>query len=1512
MATPKIKIKRNTGTAVSVSDGKTIDVGEPLIDLATSSTPKLWIGNKTSGTPTQTDKVWIGAAIEDTMPGTPSSAKLLTQSGIANYISGLSYSTLGVVTLADAQTITGAKTFSTNNVVLDQVGIAFKESDANNGNSLTLNIPNTGINGNITLTLPSDPPANTSKVLGVSSIDGTGQDAQLSWVNAPITVAEVTAGTGDYAVALTNSNGTALYKDFSSGALPTNGPLKYSKDTGALIINGNLTVNGPVAETKLTPSANVVNGANTISLLSTSGLAVGQEIGIFNTAGGATLPANTTITAVTANTSITLSNGVTTSTTVSGANLTNLFVVATGAIDIGPSSAGNDIGNLYNTNVPTINIGATDATTVNIGKGGVLLSVGDTSANSTLSIKGNNTATLTTNAATFNLANTNATTVNIGGAATTLTLGGAASATTNINNIAGATTVNIATGVNTSGIKTINIGTGTGSGGTSAITLGSNTSGANNNIIVHGLITNAAGTTPGSTTNALVTKGYVDSVASGVTSLTACVAATYRRLGLMTGVTNVTFSSNVITITGANFTTTGILDDGVTLVANATEASASRVLIKNEGDSGGIGAQYNGVYYVSSATTLTRTSDADSTNAGELVKGAFVLVTSGTNNNGKGYVLNATPATLNTNDIVWNQFTQSVQYVWGNGLLATNNQIDVVPGPGLRISSDAITLSTTIAGSGMTVDNTNGILSVDGQITVDFDTIANFGATESGNVLTAGSNGAFTIDGQTIPVNSRILVKAQNNPTQNGVYTLTTVGSSSPAAPAVLTRIKDASGDYNTESSYIFGKKQIFVKTGSANRPAGRVFLLRNTSAPTIGTDAIHYIGNSSLEGSSFTPERYSIIGAPANLFSSLTAKSYTIIGTLTSSSVNANSRVGINVGSATSGRQILDALRPGMVVTQIDTSYRTTVDLVIDSIDRSSAQKVIYLRNMTSSQITGLSTTANIAFTFDGPTASGADTTSYNNASHKGILVYKDKDMVDSSILGYNTAGNYWSYYTLGLNGSSTQYRLATTNNTETFENKTLTSPTINSPTIAGGTITTNTLTSNVDLDILSGKAIYIYKNGDFNTSTRYRQSTTKNEIFSYQTLAVTSGTISYAPNTLYGSIRTGTRIVLDVDNSTWSNVSNTEVYYAVYQTPTAIKLARSYADAIAATPITINNVSTTSVLSGKIIIADGSLIAGSNVQGNTASLYLPSFNNTTYDKIFGNSDEITVEAPINISANGISQIIANSGSAGAGDGLADGWNITSFPNSTDSARTRLNQVICTPVSPFRTNLISSIALTANAFTAVITFAGNIVSKFTTEDYLAINLGTSVGQPAERTFLNKKHYRIHSVELVSGNTQVTVLLSTPYGSSTTIVPANTSGQNQTSVSCVKNYEFYVYGTATTSLSTTIGGTFTFSMPSASTILQNNLVESPHPVSGWIVASGNYYQLIRTSNGLWVGTDNLPFVHVGSAAGVNDTSSTVTAANTISATLTYGNTQDSRSYTGKRILINTLIDCGTY
>ena len=115
----------------------------------------------------------------------------------------------------------------------------------------------------------------------------------------------------------------------------------------------------------------------------------------------------------------------------------------------------------------------------------------------------------------------------------------------------------------------------------------------------------------------------------------------------------------------------------------------------------------------------------------------------------------------------------------------------------------------------------------------------------SGQTLTANSNGAIQVDGVSLSVSNRVLLKDQSDGTQNGVYTVTTVGDGSN--PFVLTRALD----FNT-SNEIGAGSFMFVESGTAN--AGKSFI-QSTSGPTLDSTALVFsiFGDNTIAASSVT-----------------------------------------------------------------------------------------------------------------------------------------------------------------------------------------------------------------------------------------------------------------------------------------------------------------------------------------------------------------------------------------------------------------------------------------------------------------------------------------------------------------------------------------------------------------------------------------------------------------------------------------------------------------------------------
>ncbi len=245
---------------------------------------------------------------------------------------------------------------------------------------------------------------------------------------------------------------------------------------------------------------------------------------------------------------------------------------------------------------------------------------------------------------------------------------------------------------------------------TNALTLGSGLTGTSYN--------GSTAVTAAVDTSIIATKSYVDSVAQGLHVHSTAKAATTAKLATLTGAT-VSYAGGAITWTGGTAANdAGGFTDGVVLTANTTEASASKILVKNEGDVGGLGASKNGTYYVYGARELRRTSDGDT--AAEWAGGDFCFVTEGTSYNNTGWIQTEIVTTLDTDSILWEQFSGAGTYTADEVTLTKSGsqfaikntyagQTSIVTlGTVATGTWNASTIATNKGGTGLTSFTTNG------------------------------------------------------------------------------------------------------------------------------------------------------------------------------------------------------------------------------------------------------------------------------------------------------------------------------------------------------------------------------------------------------------------------------------------------------------------------------------------------------------------------------------------------------------------------------------------------------------------------------------------------------------------------------------------------------------------------------------------------------------------------------------------------------------------------------------
>tara|TARA_S200002703_G_C3797674_1_gene246360 strand:+ start:969 stop:2540 length:1572 start_codon:yes stop_codon:yes gene_type:complete len=177
-------------------------------------------------------------------------------------------------------------------------------------------------------------------------------------------------------------------------------------------------------------------------------------------------------------------------------------------------------------------------------------------------------------------------------------------------------------------------------------------------------------------------------------------------------------------------------------------------------------------------------------------------------------------------------FAQSADF--DGGLTVAGSQ--TVDMGGNRVTNIGTPSQSTDAVTKAYVDSVKQALDVKDSVRVasesNLSATYNNGTGGVGATLTADSNGAVSIDSTSLALNNRVLVKAQTDGTENGIYKVTTVGDVSN--PFVLTRTTDADS-----SSEVTGGMFTFVEEGS-NADAG--FVLSNiTGSATLGTSSLTF-----------------------------------------------------------------------------------------------------------------------------------------------------------------------------------------------------------------------------------------------------------------------------------------------------------------------------------------------------------------------------------------------------------------------------------------------------------------------------------------------------------------------------------------------------------------------------------------------------------------------------------------------------------------------------------------------
>ena len=211
------------------------------------------------------------------------------------------------------------------------------------------------------------------------------------------------------------------------------------------------------------------------------------------------------------------------------------------------------------------------------------------------------------------------------------------------------------------------------------------------------------------------------------------------------------------------------------------------------------------------AVTLTGTlvvaNGGTGTTTGSITgTGALTYTAGGSNTN-----VNLVPQGTGTVDVASKRIT-NVATPTGDTDAANKGYVDAVK-TGLNVK-DAARLATTAA---LTVTYANGTAGV--------------GAT----LTNANTLAALTIDSVPVVVGNRILVKNQATLLQNGIYTVTDIGSG--AVAWILTRATDFDNNPNGE---VAGGDFVFIQEGTSQQDNG--YVVTTNGAITVGTSDIEFV----------------------------------------------------------------------------------------------------------------------------------------------------------------------------------------------------------------------------------------------------------------------------------------------------------------------------------------------------------------------------------------------------------------------------------------------------------------------------------------------------------------------------------------------------------------------------------------------------------------------------------------------------------------------------------------------
>lgn len=325
----------------------------------------------------------------------------------------------------------------------------------------------------------------------------------------------------------------------------------------------------------------------------------------------------------------------------------------------------------------------------------------------------------------------------------------------------------------------------------------------------------------GSGTWAIDTNSYLLSTSG--TANTAILAGTVNFNLLNTFATTINFGGAATTmVVGSNDPTAVLTLNAPTLIGNLNYVNlyntvATTVNFAGAATTLNIGGTPSGAITHNYSTNPTASGVTKTVNLGTgNASGGITVVNVGSTTDNATSSLNVKiPATFSG--------ATTVPYPTSSGHAANKQYVDNVAA-GISIKGQ-VTLGTT--GSNLSAVYANGTSDSSGGLGV-------------GATLTASVNGALTLDGILVTINSRVIIKDQTDQKQNGIYVVTNPGAGD--AKWVLTRATDFNGDGT--SGVIKPGNYVFVTNGTYYANASYVISTSGTStnpsgAIKVGTDNI-------------------------------------------------------------------------------------------------------------------------------------------------------------------------------------------------------------------------------------------------------------------------------------------------------------------------------------------------------------------------------------------------------------------------------------------------------------------------------------------------------------------------------------------------------------------------------------------------------------------------------------------------------------------------------------------------